>query len=92
MVGLQVISVFFFFFIFINYSTRGMCYLHNIFLGIFFIILEMSFEIPKIILQHSDIYKLINSQLTKEHFHLCHLGLDCWFQGKRDLQVCCWQG
>lgn len=90
MVGLQVISVFFFFFVFINCSTRGMCYLH-IFRD-FFIILEMSFETPKIILQHSDIYKLITSQLTKELFHLCHLGLDCWFQGERDLQVCCWQG
>lgn len=37
------------------------------------------------------IYKeLIDSQLTKEHFHPGDLSLGFWWQGKRDLQVCHW--
>ena len=53
MVGLWVISGFFPF-IFINYSIRDLCYLHNMFLS-FFYYFRRVFEILKIILQHSDI-------------------------------------
>ena len=99
MVGLWVISGFFPF-IFINYSIRDMCYLHNMFLS-FFYYFRRVFEILKIILQHSDI-QVDQQPVNKRTFSSLRPGLGLLVSGRKrpanlplaglSLSSCSWIG